>query len=438
MRGITITFILFFAQTTHAIVLRSLSPSKHFNADGVSDGLIYLRAQHQTRTFAIGSNFAMSGTKTFTGPGNLNSRIATTGDFNGDKVTDLFWCNSDPLQAAHFQLMKADGSVLKTQALTASTRPAGLCSMPDAVFAADIDANGKADLIYEAINLSGRSETRVVKVDGTVFVGTYSAPQNFGTDTRLVGYADVYGSMKGIYLRFFPAQQRIKTSSDDLYLATIFPNDGFEGMFQFLRTADVDGDGSAEMIFRKPGAPAFMAYSLKRRVAITLQISRTATFTEVKSGFSFVTESLSDVQLIDAGDYNGDGIDDLMVMERQKYCSVVFGACEEYDSIEIALVKFDVTQPRVRMLKQTSPWEAAPRLPAFKPRKACTELYAMDFSNYSSLNGGNFLMCSNMGQSVCKNKFPAYEINFSDFECKSGINLGFDMVYKLYCDYCWM
>lgn len=263
---------------------------------------------------------------TYVQPGANAGSVLATGDFNGDLRDDLVFGMPEVASEAgrmHLHYGRAGGLVTAEDDVVAGTVPG--TRLGDALAVGDFDCDGFDDLAAgEPFAGANEGAVRLYRGSpvGLVIAETLVAPGGLATtgfgdalaagrttsggcDDLVVGQSGEIAGEGYVHL-FLGGPAGLAA----LPAVSLPQPDGFTGWGRVVAAADVDGDGSDDVVV---GEPAFGVSSQGRLRAFTSPVT-------AQSVAAFEVEGGDDQQFASAiasvGDLDGDGFEDLAVMDR--------------------------------------------------------------------------------------------------------------------------
>lgn len=287
-------------------------PVRHdFNGDGHSD-LLWHRTDGQNQLWLVGSD-GLSLTRNAT-MGQLGSKwgVVGTGDFNGDRNSDLLYQDQATGQLQVY-LTSGDGVTMADRHWLEQAMPP---SSGWVVFAcADFNGDGRDDILWhrdaDGANLVWQMAPDGISTTSKKIIGknwprwTLLATGDFNNDRRAdLLYRDEASGQQQIHL----------TSPDGLSIATkkwfgakLLATSGW----QFFACTDFNGDGADDILWNNPSNGANLVWY-------------TAPATSALAGTKILGRLATLWSLIDTGDYNGDGNADLLYRDEASGQQLVY------------------------------------------------------------------------------------------------------------------
>ena len=232
--------------------------------------------------------------------------IQGVADFNGDGKADILWRNVNPSasDAGKLYLWMMDGPQVVGQGYTG--QQADLGWQVQAV--GDLDDDGNADIVWRRTGAGPDAGAMFLwRMDGTTVVGgTYL--DSISADWQIQRVADFNGDGKADIL-----WRNVGTGpdKDNLYLwlmdggqvvaGTGYTNAQADAGWQVQAVGDLDGDGNADIVWRKVGpgldTGALFVWLMDGRNVI---------------GSSYLAAISTDWQILGTADFNGDGNADIL------------------------------------------------------------------------------------------------------------------------------
>ncbi len=291
-----------------------------FNGDGILD-LAVVNSGSNTVTILLGNGngtFTATSASPASGPGPIAIAVS---DFNGDGVPDLAVANSRN-NTVTILLGNGDGT------FTATSASPGTGTAPSSVTAADFNGDGIPDLAVvtwdanSSANANGSITVLLGNGDGT-FSATSSSPST-GVEPRVVLAADFNGDGIPDLAVLNGASGYLTVllgNGDGTFTAAASPLTGNSTLFSLV-AGDLNGDGNVDLITG----------------GLVLLGNGNGTFTPEPANLFPPTSGIettdTGVWSIAIGDYNGDGIPDLAAETYTVQCEV---GCQDSYALVVLL-----------------------------------------------------------------------------------------------------
>jgi hypothetical protein len=311
---------------------RSVSGAGDVNGDGISDVIVgeWIMNSFRYDSFVVfgsrdgfpatvnSSSSPLDGSNGFTIRG-AGDNVSGVGDINGDGIDDLIVNNYPANNYVVFGSREGFPSTLNPSTLDGSngfnidtnTPPSSIGSSKKISGAGDINGDGISDLIIGASDASYvvygsragfSSNFDVSTLDGsngfTINTGyTVSDAGDIngdGTDDLIVGKNVIFGNSQG-----FPASVDISTLNGV---------NGFSinGASNGTNAGDVNGDGINDLILSNGTNQSYVVFGSREGFSATLDVSNL-------NGVNGYTINGAGYAVSGAGDFNGDGVDDVLI-----------------------------------------------------------------------------------------------------------------------------
>lgn len=314
-------------------------PRNDFNGDGRSDVLWLLGGDLAVSNWLGTSNggFSINDANAFNTLNVMHQyRFIQTGDFNGDGRTDLLWLlDPGPNQGHTIWYSDASGG-------SSITGPSSYFSVADPGWhvagADDFNGDGIDDLLWRHEN--GTLSNWLGSPSGTFTINDSNALIHVPTDWHVLGTGDFNGDGRGDLLWQSDGgviSNWLGTESGGFLIndANALNSGGYG---EILGIGDFNGDGRDDLIFRDH--------------VNGIHTAATGIDGSFYFGWSsgFVTSIPASWDIVAIGDYNGDGIDDLLWRNDDGAFSNWLGTGDEYE--------FEINDPNAYALMPVE-WQVA-------------------------------------------------------------------------------
>jgi hypothetical protein len=245
--------------------LKRLGGTSDLNGDGKSD--IVWRKAGPALDSGAGFLWLMNGTTvigaTYLDPIGADWQVQAVADFTGDGKRDILWRNTDPSKpdAGNLYLWVMNGGTV-VAGTGYTNAQADLSWQIQGV--GDLNGDGKADIVWRKTGPAADTGAGFLwLMNGTTVIGaTYLSP--IGTDWNVQAVADLSGDGKADIL--WRNTNPSVPDAGNLYLwvmngATVSAGTGYTNSqadlsWQVQGVGDLDGNGKADIVWRKTGAAA--------------------------------------------------------------------------------------------------------------------------------------------------------------------------------------
>ncbi|GAA0714577.1 VCBS repeat-containing protein [Dokdonella soli] len=284
-----------------------------FNGDGTSD-VLWRQADGQPILWLM-NGLATPVRQPIGIVAGSGASILGTGNFDGAGDTEILWVTSDGLP---FIWIVSGGQFayqcnLEQAMVTPGSAFLGI---------GDIDGDGKSDVLW----LGPDGTVNAWLTDGC-YGGSWVALGSAPASASAVAVADFYGTGNADLLWSTPSGYLLWQLGEGGILSTSELDPAIPFGWQLAKTADFDGDGKADLLWRLPDGSLSLSYMdgpSHSDAALTHANTDDIFFDGFENGGAIAgsTSLPSNWQVVDVGDYNGDGHTDILFTSDLGYSQI--------------------------------------------------------------------------------------------------------------------